>query len=747
MKHSLKIIGTIAAGMALLLVGLGQGVRLPLPLVSAQEVPKNLQNNPQHEVSVILHLIQVYVTDKKGNPVRDLGKDDFIVRDNGQPIDLTEFETRVIAPSVPAAGPEAAPKTEIRPAQAGGVDAGRGGPANEPAMSRKFLLFFDFAFNDMRGIRKAKEAAFHFLDQEVKPGDEVGLFSYSLTRGLSIHEFLTVDQAKVRQALEHLGVDRIGGRAENIEQEYWLAGNEDRYGATPEGEDPHPSPSRLPANLRWRRQESKNQALNFINKLTTLAQALRYVPGQKHLILFSQGIAGSLMYVTQDGIEQKARTDWGDFLLREAHEGMLKELSAAGCRVFAFDTREAAKVPSLFDYEEQTFGLTRGAGRFMFTETGVQQNPNLFFVDDKLTGMYALTKLSKDTGGSYYSNINEYDRNLGQLESMTGAFYVLGYPVSESWDGRFHEITVDVKRKGLKVNAPRGFFNPVPFAEQAPLEKEFGLFDLALNDRPILQAPLAADMTALCAPFGPGLNLATVTRIPAETLAGLAGPEVEFVSLVFDESENLAGMRRAVHDLAGFKDQDVIFASTGFLKPGSYRCRVVVRNLGTGQAAVASSRIFVPGPQTSGLSLHSILWLRPGKDAAYLEGIGKAGGSVSGASPSWESLYSFNRGLFTPALGPIAADTPSIHGVVPCFVGGIPEPLIALRASVVDLQTGERTSVPITLHEAVLRGDLVVQLIEIGLAGVKPGSYVLYLYAEEKTTKANAHITAELTLR
>jgi hypothetical protein len=38
----------------------------------------------QHEVTVTLKLIQVTVTDKKGNPVSDLHKDEFVLYDNGK---------------------------------------------------------------------------------------------------------------------------------------------------------------------------------------------------------------------------------------------------------------------------------------------------------------------------------------------------------------------------------------------------------------------------------------------------------------------------------------------------------------------------------------------------------------------------------------------------------------------------------------------------------------------------------------
>jgi len=52
----------------------------------------------QHEVSVTLKLIQVFVTDKTGKPVLDLTKDDFILYDDGRPQKLTEFEKHVLSP-------------------------------------------------------------------------------------------------------------------------------------------------------------------------------------------------------------------------------------------------------------------------------------------------------------------------------------------------------------------------------------------------------------------------------------------------------------------------------------------------------------------------------------------------------------------------------------------------------------------------------------------------------------------------
>ncbi len=50
----------------------------PTPSHPARQQASLSQKPLQHEVSVTLKLIQVYVTDKDGKPVLDLAKDDFI---------------------------------------------------------------------------------------------------------------------------------------------------------------------------------------------------------------------------------------------------------------------------------------------------------------------------------------------------------------------------------------------------------------------------------------------------------------------------------------------------------------------------------------------------------------------------------------------------------------------------------------------------------------------------------------------
>ncbi len=103
---------------SLLIPGLAAGA----PSVPGQDAAIRAQKPIQHEVTVGLKLIQVYVTDKKGKPVTDLRREEFTVSDNGRLMTISDFERHVLAP---------APKAPTPAAEAAAM------PATKPAASRR----------------------------------------------------------------------------------------------------------------------------------------------------------------------------------------------------------------------------------------------------------------------------------------------------------------------------------------------------------------------------------------------------------------------------------------------------------------------------------------------------------------------------------------------------------------------------------------------------------------------------------
>lgn len=79
----------------------------------------------------------------------------------------------------------------------------------------------------------------------------------------------------------------------------------------------------------------------------------------------------------------------------------------------------------------------------------------------ELGGPESLRRLSHDTGGRAVVNTNDHKRGLRQMVTDASAYYLVGYtPTRELADGKFHRIDVEVKRRGVRVLARRGYWAP-----------------------------------------------------------------------------------------------------------------------------------------------------------------------------------------------------------------------------------------------------------------------------------------------
>jgi VWFA-related protein len=73
--------------------------------------------------------------------------------------------------------------------------------------------------------------------------------------------------------------------------------------------------------------------------------------------------------------------------------------------------------------------------------------------------MDSLRTIADQTGGDAIVNFNDLAAPLRQMLRETSAYYLLGYTTTETkHDGKFHEIKVSVKRKGLTVRARKGYW-------------------------------------------------------------------------------------------------------------------------------------------------------------------------------------------------------------------------------------------------------------------------------------------------
>ncbi len=635
------------------------------------------QSAIQHNVTVTLKLVQVYVTDKQGKPVSDLKREEFWVSDNGETKILTEFEKHALAlPAAPAQGAE-----EVRP-----VPTPADVPSSAaPLLNRKFFFLFDFVFTRGKGFRIARDAALRFLETGLVPTDEAALLTFAGGRSLDVRKFPTRDHGAVRSAIEALSIsdlldEVLPDLAEEPSVRIMSSGS---TSARTVGGSPRGSPAtRLLVGI-------------FIWAVESLAQALRYEPGQKHLILYSTGIGGSYLGRGEDGT---TNTDLG-----RAYADMCRELSAANVSVFPVNTRD----------------------------------PNPFFNSESATGVSALREMASKTGGRFLGFAVNAEKHMETVNAVTGTYYVLGYPINQSWDGKYHTIRVRVNRPGCEVHAQPGYFNPKPFPEYSALEKQIHLVDLALAAKPLSQDPIRFEMTALPEGSAPPGNLFAAAEVPVAALKEMAGKKVEVASLVFDALDQIVDSRREEVDLgasAAPRDR-VTFFSALSVRPGNYKCRIVLRDLETGRAAVGGASMGVPEAKPGKLVLFPPLLLTPAAGTIVVTDSAGPGSANRPSSDSQDgSPLSFDTKRFTPLLSDTLKAGSTVLAAVSCAGDVTDGSKIVLTATLAGTGSGVEAVVPITVVSDRPRKGSRALLVKLDIPEMGPGRFVLTFVAADKTS-------------
>ncbi len=676
----------------------------PFILYSSFSVPAGIQQDQEeHEVTVTLKLIQVYVTGKDGKPVMDLERDDFEIYERGKLKPITDFEKHSLI-----LGKTAAEQSD----QA----AASGGPTR---MGRKFILIFDFAFNNTNGILESKNAALHFIDENLQPTDEVGLATYYAKRGLVIHKILSTSHRDVRAVIEGFSVREITGRIDNVEKKYWRCAMElqelMRMGADPliirakrielEG-------------LSLERNEFVQQIRGFAGAVTNLAKALRYAPGQKHLVMFSSGIPTSIFEGDSElGIEPNWR-------LRQDFDRFTKELATANCALHAIYS--AGIVAGSNDNIESDF---------LVRESGV--------INRQLQGIDNLRWLADTSGGKFFGNVKSYENIMQELQEYTGSYYVLGYYVSEKWDGKYNKLEVKVKRKGCDVSAQKGYYNPRPFSQYSKLEKQWHFLELALIDNPKNQSPLRLDSQSFPSLVEGRPRSLVITKIPNESLQEISGKNVEIINLIMDEKKNIVNFQRKELNLnvSAARGSDIYSYCITHPPLGTYTSRVVIRNLATGKAAVASAPLLLASKPEGGIDLYPPLLIIPAGNERYINTRDIAEKKEGAEISALLDIYPYDPSKYSPLVGDIPRGTPDVVALVHAAAAGGTEMAVKFFTRLVHQPTQQE--IPVTISANQTNG---VFFFKVPAAELSPGRYYLYLFAEDQNTKTKASVNTTFVI-
>ncbi len=654
---------------------------------------KKEQQDLQHEVTVVLKLVQVFVVDEKGNPVTDLTIDDFVLYDNQELKTITDFEKHLLF--------QPAERVDER-AEEVELPAPQKAPSKSSRMNRKFFLILDLQRNSPKGVKASKEAAIHFLDTQIQPSDEVGVLSFSEITGLDLHQYLTTDHDKVRDAIQKIkrgiqgggsgagsgsssnrgGVSPLEAERARAEQEAGL-GQESAMTSlliTPQIDPGWVHVGRGP----W----------DFTKEIKEMAKALRYIPGYKNIIFFSAGFSREMF-----------RDESTPFF--EGFEEMGKELATSSCPVYTINPVG----------QESRF-----AGR-------------------EAMGEYSLSFLSEMSGGKYFADVSHYETIAQEIQNITSNYYVLGYYIDEKWDGKFHEIEVRVKREGCKVYAQGGFYNPKPFTGLSDFEKQLHLIDLALSEDPYFQQPVRIPLLALPCSDKKKSNLVLLSELNLDEIQELIKQKTEMITLIISEEYMIADSSQGEINFSKVPQKTIYHYSISSLSPGKYECRLVIRNLNTGKGAVGTTSVIIPEPLGTGIKLSPPLILIPENEGFYLRASKVMEEKAQTEPESLINIYPFLSNQYSPLVQDLEKGKTRLLGVLRCYLAAIEEPSVELSVYLNQHSTEQKELLPFSIISSEKDGETDILLLEIDLPDLELGDYSLEFLARETTTGSESQVT------
>jgi len=522
--------------------------------------------------------VDAIVTDKDGNPVRDLKKEEFSVLEDGKPQSIDLFHQI----DIPYERPEPAPGRRPVP-----LDVQTNA---RPFDGRVYVIVLDELHTTPSRSLLVRAAARRFLERNFTE-DDLGAVVH--TGGpASAGQGLTND----RQALL-AAVDRFSGRALTASTLTRI----DEYRRTADTRQ-QGDPVRDPEEM-----ERAYNARNSMETLKSVSDWLGRLRGRRKAVLFlSEGIG----YNLYDQINNREASSVLD---------AIREATAAAARAnvsfYAIDPRglgglsdEMMEIQPVFD--DPALGLT---------PQGLQEELQM--------SQDSLRTLADETSGFAAVNTNDFSTAFARIVKDNSAYYVLGYyPPGQRKDGRFHKLEVRVSRPGVKVRARSGYSLPHVKPPKAPTlaTPQTPAVLAEMLDSPLPRPGLPMQMQAAAfegdSPGAKGKIVLTL-EVSGEGFRftekdGAFHDVLELSVLTVDAGGKTSGTNHRVQlDLKPRTHQMV--QATGFrvlsvldVAPGRYEVRIAGRSVNSEQAGSVFYEVEVPefgkGPHTlSGLVLTS----------------------------------------------------------------------------------------------------------------------------------------------
>lgn len=563
--------------------------------VSAQK-PTPTPDDDIVKISSNLIQIDVTVTDKKGNIVKDLKPADFEIYENGEKQDITTFSfvssirTQTEAVKNADKVPIPIPPSELKPQR----------------IRRTMALIVDDLSLSFESVHRVRQALKKFVDEQMQEGDLVAIIRTGA--GIGALQQFTSDKRQLYAAIEKVrwnpqGRGRIGAFSPI---EPTMLEQKKAMGDTTVSEED------LEQEKNFLRSMSDFQesvfATGTLGALKYVVKGMSELPGRKSVILFSDGF--QIFSKSETGQQDASRVL--DFL---------RELV------------DLANRSSVIFYAVDARGLQTTSPTPMDNIIDPTGERILQTISDRSSELFdtqqGLVFLAKQTGGTAVVNNNDLSGGVRRILDDQ-SYYLIGYqPDADTFDPktrRFNKFSVKVKREDVRVRFRSGFFNvedekltavgTTTIKKQTPLEQITDALTspFALND-------ISLRLNTLFGNDAGGSYVRSLLHVKAQDLKftdeadGSKKAVFDVLAMSFGDNGQVVdqigksytfSVKGAAYEKV-LRDGFVYYFSFPVKKAGAYQYRVAIRDNQSEKVGSASQFIEVPDLNKKRVTVSGIL--------------------------------------------------------------------------------------------------------------------------------------------
>jgi VWFA-related protein len=374
-----------------------------------------------------LTVVDVTVTDPKGQPVHGLKQSDFTIKEDGKPQPVRNFqEVRENLPPAASAPPPLPPNvyTNHQPAPTTSavnillLDALNTAPADQVAMRQESMKYLKSMPRGTRVAVLGLSSSLRILQGFTSdPAILIAAVDSKKNRALP-SPFIDNDSTSV--------LDDQAAAASDLE-------NDDTAAMVQQFEN----------ELTTTQQDIRNRIT--LEALNQIAAYVGTVKGRKNLIWFTEGMPLDI-FPTGGMNDLVEITDYAKDLRKTADL-----LTAAEVAVYPVDARRLFNNPALgADQAGPKVTNNRGAAR----AAAAQQT----YLQTKGGQMLGMEAVAEATGGTAAYNTNDLKTAVAKAIENGSNYYTVSYiPPDPQYDGRYHAIDVEVDRPDVHLSYRKGY--------------------------------------------------------------------------------------------------------------------------------------------------------------------------------------------------------------------------------------------------------------------------------------------------